>query len=882
MKIKRNAKLKIERESTSANWKIRDLAIKFLCVVSTLSVFAGTLRADVTLVKDGAPVSDIVIAADAPRDVTLAAEDFQKHLKLISGAEVAIVNKPSADVSNHIYVGKSEFTDKLGFKPEKFDNSGLEILAKENHVILDGPIKQWKPSPYQQTRSDSRYLKSSIITGKVFPKPEKFPSEELKAWQDFCGEKFSTKHLNNAPGLFNKPLGIYVNNDSGPWYAVAELLEQLGVRWYMPYEDGSVIPEIKTITIPEQHLKKEARFAKREWRYYGSMRKDEEGISWLKRLKAGCNQIILYNHTTYAIYSSYEQQLAHPEYLAKDSHGNYIGGYPAGRGAPRYTNPGFRKAAVTFMNKVFESQPDLRAIAVGPPDGAIKIDPRDIDKYGKPGDSIEQKASNYVWDFHVYLANELKKSHPDKFLIFMTPTGARKLPTNIKDFPENLIVPPMIRPSSKWGLDAYRKARLKLLHEWTDKMKVVQKAPAWDHWLSYRTPNRPRYPVVFTKALQDQMQQCERYITGKFIEIQPEIKRDKEGKVITRRLGVRGLVHLMVYLQNKLFWNPDLDREKLLDEYYKLFFGPAENEMREFYEFSEKVWSRQESRSLTETTGFLKEKDVDKYFDILSRAREKAGTDTVYDRRIAIIEADMQPLKKLFPSLKRTGPWVRNYKVPEDFPLDGNIMKYPHNRPKTGKDERYPPVGYGWHKLREHRTGKRLNRKELKTVGTFVSINFQPKSRTLCIAAICYEPDMKSLVATATKNDDRSIFHDDVFEIYFDSPERSYFKVVVNTNGAIWDESTDVDIIDRDTLPILWNPGTKASVKKYDNRWEVEVRIPCDDLGKFGPSKSYPWGLEIGRTRISKLGFDNREAYSLVPTGGPYRVHSKWARMWMR
>ena len=173
-------------------------------------------------------------------------------------------------------------------------------------------------------------------------------------------------------------------------------------------------------------------------------------------------------------------------------------------------------------------------------------------------------------------------------------------------------------------------------------MKVVRRAPSWDHWLSYRTPTRPRYPVVFTKALQSQMKELLPYIDGKFIEIQPDQSRDAKGNV-SKRLGVIGLVHLMVYWQNKLFWAPDTDREKMLDEYYRLFFGPAEAEMREFYEFAEEVWTRQDSRSLTESTGFLKEADVDRYFDILSRARAKAGRDTVCDRRIARIESALIP-----------------------------------------------------------------------------------------------------------------------------------------------------------------------------------------------------------------------------------------------
>jgi len=830
---------------------------KRLFLAPTLAL-AGAALGAVELVRDGRAGAEIVIAGDAVQAVKLAAADLQKHLELISGAGLPIVNAPSPGVKNQVYVGESEFTTKLGFRPAAFNNSGLEIVARENYVILTGPIKHWKPSEYAMSRSDAHYLRGSVITGKTYPKPGAFPSPGLKAWQDFCGEKFTTQHLNNGPGRFNKPLGIHVNDDVGPWYAVSELLEQLGVRWYMPYEHGAVIPESKSVSVPEQHLRKEAKYARREWCYYKRMEADAEGVSWLKRLKAGNHAVILYNHTTYAIYSSYEQQQLHPEYLARDSKGAFIEGYPSGRGMPRYTDPGFRQAAVTYMNKVFESQPGLWAMAVGPPDGGIKMDARDLPKYGKPTDSIPQKASNYVWDFHVFLARELKKSHPGKFLVFMTGAGAREFPTNIEEFPDNLLIPPRLVPGSLWGLDSFRRAAVEGMRKWTAKMKVVRRAPSWDHWLSYRTPTRPRYPVVFTRALQRQMREMQPYIDGKFIEIQPDHRRNADG-TLTKRLGVLGLVHLMVYWQNKLFWDPDADREKMLDEYYRLFFGPAEAEMREFYEFGEQVWMRQESRSLTESTGFLKEPDVDRYFDILTRARAKAGKGTVHDKRIARIESDMQSLKKLFPNLKRTGPWFRAYSAPEEATLDGDLSEYEH----------------GWATLRDWTTGEAPAKNVTRAV-----LAMTPDKSALIVGAICHENRMDEIKADCTVNDDFGIFQDDVVEVYVNTPERSYFKIVVNPNGAVWDETTDVAVIDRDTLPILWNPGVKVALKKFPDRWTVEIMIPTKDFGKLGPTKTYPWGIQVGRTRFTGGAVD---AWAIAPTdGGPYRTLNRWGNLWMR
>jgi hypothetical protein len=301
-----------------------------------------------------------------------------------------------------------------------------------------------------------------------------------------------------------------------------------------------------------------------------------------------------------------------------------------------------------------------------------------------------------------------------------------------------------------------------------------------------------------------------------------------------------------------------MDREKMMDEYYRLFFGPAKTEMKEFYEFAEKVWTRQESRSITQTTGFLKEKDVDRFFDLLTKARAKAGKDTVYDKRIARIESEMQPLKKLFPNLMRTGPSFRAYPTPTKFTFDGDLSKYV----------------YGKAVLRDNWTGEIPQKNS-----TVAILAMTPDKSALIIGVICYESNMGKLKADCKLSDKFEIFNDDVVEVYINTPEKSYFKIVVNPNGAIWDESTDVSIIERDTLPILWNPGIKAIVKKYDDRWTAEIMIPTKDFGKIGPTKDFPWGIQVGRTRFTG---GRTESWSISPTGGAYAVLNRWGDLWMR
>ena len=821
-------------------------------------VFAATSLAAVDIVKNGKAVSEIVIAADAHTSTLRAAEDLQYFISKISGAKINIVRKPTAGVANQLYVGESSHTRKLGYKMPKFKNSAYDILVAKNYAVLAGPMVIVKRSPFSTLPSDTRYQRAPL-TNKS-PKPANYPSPGLKKWWDFAGAPFALRNVGPGAGNFNTPLQIHVNDDTGNWYAVSAFLEHLGVRFYAPYEDGTIIPSAKNISVKPMRLSREAAFGRREWTYYSAMNVDKEGVSWLKRLKCGNHTQIIYNHATYGVYSTREQYAKHPEFFAESAPGVKFSGYPAGSGSPRYNDPGFRKASLQFLRKVFDAFPNLSAFAMGPPDGTVLIDYRDMAQYMKKYKNPDQAAANVLWDFNVYLAKGLAESHPGKTLLYMNGAGARSFPTNFRPGEVDNIVKPFAQPySATRVLDTVNRAVIAERQEWLKKVNGKRKSPVWDYFLYYRTPTFPRYPIIFTASLQREMKEMRPYADGKFIEISPAwMSEGKRGRPDGDRLGMVPLMHLMVYVQNKLFWNPDLDMKKLLDEYYKLYYGPAAKVMKEYYTFAEKVWSRQESRSVTLTTGFLKEKDVPRYFELLAGAKAAVPANSVYFRRIAAIEKALQPLKKLFSNLKRTGALMRAYRVADNAPLDGNLAKYRH----------------GWQNMVDNNTGEFAERLQ-----TRVNAYFSNNRKFIRVAAICYEPNMKGIKAVSTRNDEFKIFDDDVIEVYLDSPERSYFKIAVNTNGAIYDESTDVAIVDRDTLPILWNPGCKAVVKKYADRWEAEIHIPVSDLGKLGPSRQYPWGIQIGRTRMTGKKY---RSFSIAPTGGPYRILPKWRNLYVR
>ena len=781
-------------------------------------VFTVAAHGDVQLVRDGKPMADIVLAANALSSVKLAAEDLQTHLELMSGARLPIANAPSGSLENHVYVGPSEHTRKLGIIISDLKIGGFKIVAKGSALVLLGRDDQRKPFPFHRK------------------------GEGLKEWQEFAGEKYGVPF---CAAFIPTKLGILPYDDTATLYAVSQFLEQLGVRWYYPYENGTVIPERKTISVPEQFVTKEPAFPMRQVNFYWTMLYDPEGMLWFKRLKYGSAFSVLISHATANIITR-EQREEHPEYFA------VIDGKMVYR--PRLCEPGFRKSTVNFLRKTLEAYPSYRAVNAMPTDGFTEIDERDAKLWSRPGRGYLGKFSDYVWDYWLYVADALRKSHPDRFLVAVSYAPYAEPPSQIDKLPDNVAVCIAQNTAAsflpQFNIDRLRAKWLSML---TSKGMYI-----YDYYLFYRTEQSPRYPVVFTKHLQADMQKLHGVCWGKNAEV--AAARDNQGRA---RLACPGLTHLLHYVQGKLYWDPDLDLQALLDEYYALYFGPAKTEMKEFYEFAEEVWTRPKSRSTAGGGhGFLQAEDVDRYFEILERARQKAGADTIFDKRIAQIEAEMQPLKLLPVGMKRSGPDFQVYTSREPVTIDGDL-KEPF---WTGQK------WWRWYAMRDLVTGEALDKNRTK-----VAFRIAADRSSLAIAVVCDESKMDSLHAKAEGADDFDIFNDDVIEVYIETPERSYFKIVVNTEAKIWDETQDVTLVARDTLPTLWNPGTRAAVKKEDNRWTLELLIPTKDFGSLGPTKDYPWGVNVCRARRAG---GEPECSAIAPTGEMFFARvPKWGNL---
>jgi hypothetical protein len=199
--------------------------------------------------------------------------------------------------------------------------------------------------------------------------------------------------------------------------------------------------------------------------------------------------------------------------------------------------------------------------------------------------------------------------------------------------------------------------------------------------------------------------------------------------------------------------------------------------------------------------------------------------------------------------LRSSGHKLKIGILPKNSKLDGNLSKYSNwQLMKKNCDASPAPKGFE----------------------TQVSIMLSADGKELRIGAICNDANIKHIKAHCVKADDFSIFRDDVLEVYVNTPTHRYSKIVVNTNGKIYDETRDSETVAKATLPILWSPGCRAVIKKEATRWLAEIAIPTNDFGN-----KQPWGIQVGRTCFTAR---PPVTLSIAPTGGIYAKQDKWAR----
>ncbi len=462
--------------------------------------------APLTLVENGQPRATIVVSAQAGDKVKAAAGDLQLYLRKMSGATLPIATDDREPAGPLVLVGRSKLTD------------GMKV---------------------------------AIPFGLTFARRE---------------EGFTI--VRRGQRL------VLAGNDEGPYhgteYAVSELLNRLGVRWFMPGDFGEIVPSQTTIAAPEINVTEHPDFVMRNWWLHTKPDLAELERRWKIRNKMNPDAMFatpgdssVRNLLPAAAFKE------HPEYFALNPDGTRNPYYP------NLTNPSAVRMCADIIKDYFRQHPGENSYGFAPDDGL----PRDyspdtlalnrgfVELGGRPGVPGEVSTSEEWFTFASNVTREVRKEFPEVY-IATNGYANRDFPPQGVALDDHLIIMfAAIWSCTLHGYDdehCWQKVRQgEMLRRWCELSKNV-----WIYGYNYQMLVSGLTPIPEIHKLRRDFPLMKKWGVMGFLD---------ESRNVWAECGIASR-----YLRARLEWNADADVDTILSDFYARWYGPAERPMRAF------------------------------------------------------------------------------------------------------------------------------------------------------------------------------------------------------------------------------------------------------------------------------------------------------------
>jgi len=782
------------------------ILVQFIFIFALLIVIAQSSHA-LTLVKNGKPQAVIVIDAQAADSVKLAANELQSYIQKVSGAQLPILTDTSTISPSQalIFVGESAGTRERGFVSTDLKPDGYHTTITKQWIAILGHDYNGTP-----------------VYGYCNP------------WQ--------------YNEVYNPKLKLGAFGEAGTLYGVYHFLEDAcGIRWYMHGKLGEVVPSKKTITFPEGKLDQSPDFGYRyPWFCDFDLAPDE--ALWYRRTGFGSPAPVQIMHSFDLLLT------AHPEY--KETHPEYfalIGGQRdftnlstmIGNGNLCLSNPDVAKEWIAYICDYFAKHPEHKVFPVAPNDGMVKI--CECDKCQaqiSPELGPSGKFSNYVWKFVDTVARGVGEKYPDHLVGCIAYSNYNAPPSNIEHLSPNVAV--MICKSRGSYTDpTYHQRIQKATNDWHKKATNLY---FWEYYL-YSWPPWRALPVAFPHIIANDLKSLKGISKGEFIESESVMPGGAKPGDPWGHINYPGMAHLNLYVTAKCLWNADTDVDKLLDEYFTLFYGPAKKDMQKF-------WTETETICNKHTGGYpiniLTSARIQSLNTCLEQAKLHTIKGSLYRQRVELIESEFAKGRaKMFGTENRKLPELVIKPSASIVHLDGNL------RQPVWKDSE--SIGL-------------INKDGSPSdISTLVFAASDPEA--LLFTFIMNEPDMSKLQARCTKRDQMTkpgMWEDDSVEIFLSpsaADRRDCFQFVINSKGVLLNlHRTDIAEGKND---YKWNSHTQTKAWQEANRWILQVRIPFKDLGITQPYAGKKLSANFYRNRYCGTS-ENQTCWSPISSTPKY------------
>jgi hypothetical protein len=508
-----------------------------------------------TVAEDGKAACAIVLASQPTPAARLAALELQRHVLAQSGADLPIRSEQDPGAQRRILVGESSATRDLGFRSVDFGSQEYLIAFRPDTIILIG--RDWEDT------EANRKIEGRPMVGESLQALR----HRLDYWKTVGLPERSAGEM-ELPGLYD---------DQGTCLATYDFLEQFcGIRWYGPSTVTTVIPSRPTLSVAGDDIRRSPALKHRSalpagnWPFlrgqWGEFTRDQVHLYW-RRLRQG-GERWAGNHTFHR--STIQSRFSDPHYQSRN---------PRTQGSQLcYTSPKLIREVAQMARDYFDGRDPLPEgwKAVGDyfamvPDDNINLcncpacDALLRDRSSRrTGFFSSGEMSDYWFTFVNAVAREVGKTHPAKYIATLAYWSYALPPT----FPvePNVSVAPCLHTCYYPVHDAMRENDTMFYEAWRQKTQ----APMF-LWVYYHHPMEPAlinkwncFPHVMPHATAKAMRQ--------FIQD-----------------GVRGIFEcgeqdqLEQYLMTRVWDDPGVNVDHLIDEFFRLYFGAAADPMKQFY-----------------------------------------------------------------------------------------------------------------------------------------------------------------------------------------------------------------------------------------------------------------------------------------------------------
>ena len=471
----------------------------------------------------------------------------------------------------------------------------------------------------------------------------------------------------DVPTQIKKPNWPHRDMDfnRGTLFGVYDFLERFcGMRFYLPTDLGTIIPERKELSVPVVDIfdrpdcpvrcTLETRYYKNTW--FGNNKPVPE--SHLNSMRWRLQTFWLPNcHGLEKLGYFYRFGKTNPEFFAIDKHGKRT-----------ITNPGYLCLSNMDLRKeiFLDAQlalkgghPDERKIVYVAPDNYVRrvftwdvyvpgiFNVHLMDAWVRCNCAPCQKYyskkppehGEIVWEMTADIANRIKKAGVKGYISQMAYEKYR-FPPKVK-LPDNVIV--QVASNGPWatGAKGTIERDRQLLKEW--KKKIGKKVWTWNYLLNYTHGTigikgtigfAPKATGKYYKTLAS-----DNTFAGAFL----ECGRSKYSSFIVSSLEL--------YLATRIFWNNSLDPEKIVSEYCQLMFGPAAPEVKQFFDEIEKLHLAMRSKTYETDIGprtsrptehqvwnvYYTPERLKKWTTLFDTAKKKVRSNKLYSMRLGVI-----------------------------------------------------------------------------------------------------------------------------------------------------------------------------------------------------------------------------------------------------